>query len=396
MSLFKKDIIYMLMVAIYIYLFIFGAFVWYVIVKLIPKFKVDFDIFLYIFGLLFLTLGYFIGKKISLMKNIPYINVGFPPFLGIIMSFLLSLFMISERLIKLRFVPFFFWQSEYFYFRESGFVGIGFKIASISAIINYIFYSKYKNSLKKNKRILLIIIILLEVFFCILYGRSRSVFLPALIIYIWYYIKKNQLKSLKNNFYKKKIWIIIIMILLFFILYRGISIFNRTKDINMTIYESVVLLSPEYKDLSFFIDNYRNSHLTELKKQIINNLYLVLLPEYVWEIVGIDKNKLGNDNLGKEYHYFLFGNYAAGTRLTVYGDLYILGGKRLMHFGALILGFFVGLMSKRKKSFFSFILSILFVINQYTVLHNYTITIEMAIIISVFYQKLWKYIYKSF
>ncbi|WP_147534488.1 O-antigen polymerase [Bacillus marasmi] len=348
---------FFLTLLVFSYMFIGGYIISVILIKEYPRyyqFSLNENILLFTFIGLSIVFGYYFSNLSANMIPTKKYTINFFKFNAIdasLISLFIAVVFIFERLLKLGFMPF--WIYDPFYIAslgESGYPGIGFTILSISAGLDFLIYYKNNHQAIKNKKLLLIFLV--KVLLLFLYSRSRGLLVWLVIIIIFYFISRKNVKF-------KNVLTLSLISVFTLLLYRIVSELSVSSDFEYIKFKLLFDIAPEFKDLSTFLIVYVPNWFPNIKYELIQSYMLSILPEGIWSIVGLSKLTSSVNNIGAFGHELLFGNQDRGVRLTPYAEFFMFGGKVGMVIGGFLIGYLQGYFDRRKSvSLFAFLMII--------------------------------------
>lgn len=259
---------------------------------------------------------------------------------------------------------------------ESGLVGVGLTVLSIASGLDCLYFFSGKTSNNKTSIFLLFIA---KFSILVLYGRSRSVFLWLGIMLFYFLV----IMGIRNNHFRTILITFIIIAFLFMVFYRVLLIKRKIDDPALISRITLATIAPEFRDFSNFINKYDPNSNIETGKRILGNMLATLLPDEVWQFLGVNKYEIGFFDRGSFFHSILFGtqNSPVGVRITYFGEMYIVNGFYGMFLGTLIISTLLGLLSKYNYSLFTWLMTINLAISQFNGLNVITFRIIPILIV---------------
>jgi len=256
---------------------------------------------------------------------------------------------------------------------ESGLVGVGLTVLSIASGLDclYFFSGKDKTSI--------FLLFIAKFLVLVLYGKSRSMFL-WLGIMLFYFL---MIMGIKNHRFRTILITFIIMAFSFMVFYRVLLIKREIDDPALISRITLATIAPEFRDFSNFINKYDPNSNVETGKRILGNMLATLLPDEVWQFLGVNKYEIGFFDRGSFFHSILFGaqNSSVGVRITYFGEMYAVNGFCGIFLGTLVISALIGLLSKYDYSLSMWLIAINLAISQFNGLNVITLRIIPILIV---------------
>lgn len=282
--------------------------------------------------------------------------------------------LVFNRLYQMGFKPF--WVYGGVPITESGLVGVGLTVLSIASGLDCLYLFSRKSS---NSKIFILLLFIAKFSILVLFGRSRSLFLWLGIMFVYFLV----IMGIGNHRFRTILFMFIIIAFLSMMFYRILLIKSKIDDPVLISRITLASLAPEFRDFSNFINKYDPNSNTETGKRILGNMIATLLPDEVWQFLGVNKYEIGLFNRGSLFHSILFGsqNSTVGVRITYFGEMYIVNGIYGIFLGTLIISTLLGLLSKYNYSLFTWLMTINLAISQFNGLNVITLRIIPILIV---------------
>lgn len=111
--------------------------------------------------------------------------------------------------------------------------------------------------------------------------------------------------GIRNNHFRTILITFIIIAFLFMVFYRVLLIKRKIDDPALISRITLATIAPEFRDFSNFINKYDPNSNIETGKRILGNMLATLLPDEVWQFLGVNKYEIGFFDRGSFFHSIL-------------------------------------------------------------------------------------------